>query len=159
MTFRQMMALAAVARHMNITKAAKELRASQPGLSKQLKGIQDDYNVKLLRRSGKRIELTEEGLELLNYIQPILEQLDKIERRFSKNYEKSTSGELLVAGTYELSSTVLPSLIAVFKKQHPKVEVSLRSNSIAVLEQMLRKGDVEIALSSIAPRLPELSVE
>jgi DNA-binding transcriptional LysR family regulator len=159
MTFRQMMAFAAVARHMNITKAAKELRASQPGLSKQIKGIQDDYNVNLFRRSGKRIELTEEGLELLSYIQPILEQLEKIEQRFSKTYKKPKSAELVVGGTYEVSSTLLPSLIARFKKQHPKVEVSLRSNSIAVLEQMLLKGDVELALSSISPRSPELSGE
>src|ERR1044071_6930488 len=123
MTFRQMMALAAVARHMNITNAAKELRASQPGLSKQLKGIQDDYDVTLFRRTGKRIELTEEGLELLNYIQPILEQLEKIEQRFSKESRKTKSAELLIGGTYEVSSTVLPSLIALFKKQHANVQV------------------------------------
>jgi DNA-binding transcriptional LysR family regulator len=144
---------------MNITKAAKELRTSQPGLSKQLKGLQDEYDVKLFTRSGKRIELTEDGLELLNYIHPIKAQLEKIEQRFSKDYNKNKSTELLLGGTHEVSSTILPALIALFKKRHPKVQVVLRSNSIAAIEQMMLRGEIEMALTAIPPRSPELFKE
>ena len=159
MTFRQLMAFAAVARHLNITRAAKELRTSQPGLSKQLKTLQDHYDVRLFTRTGKRIELTEDGRELLNYIDPILIQLEKIEARFSRDYKKTTPAELILGGTYEVSATILPSLIAVFKKEFPNVYVTLRSNTVTILERMLLNGEIEIALSSIAPRSPELSVE
>jgi DNA-binding transcriptional LysR family regulator len=159
MTFRQLMAFAAVARHMNITNAAREMRTSQPGLSKQLKGLQEDYDVRLFTRNGKRIELTEDGLELLNYISPILTQLEKIEQRFSKKSKKGKSAELLIGGTYEVSTTILPSLIALFKKRYPNVEVILRSNTIGILEQMMLKGDIELALTSVPPRSPALSAE
>jgi DNA-binding transcriptional LysR family regulator len=159
MTFRQLMAFAAVARHMNITKAAKEMRTSQPGLSKQLKTLQDDYGVRLFRRNGRRIELTEDGFELLNYIGPILTQLEKIDQRFLKPLKKRKSTELVLGGTYEVSSTILPSLIALFKKRYPSVQIVLRSNTIRILEQMMLKGDLELALTSIPPRSPALSVE
>jgi len=121
--------------------------------------LQDEYDVKLFTRSGKRIELTEDGLELLNYIHPIKTQLEKIEQRFSKDYNKNKSTELLLGGTHEVSSSILPALIALFKKRYPKVQVVLRSNSIGAIEQMMLKGEIELALTAVPPRSPELFEE
>jgi DNA-binding transcriptional LysR family regulator len=159
MTFRQLTAFAAVAKHMNITKAAQELRTSQPSLSKHLKGLEDDYKVKLFTRKGKGIQLTEDGSEFLRHIESILAQLQKIEERFLKSSKKKESTTLIVGGTYEVSASILPSLLALFKKRYPNIQVVLRSNTISILEQMMLKGDPEIAVASIAPRSPEFTAE
>jgi DNA-binding transcriptional LysR family regulator len=66
MTLRQFKAFATVASHLNITKAAQPLRMSQPSVSKLLKGLEEDYKVTLFTRTGKGIELTDEGVEFLS---------------------------------------------------------------------------------------------
>jgi DNA-binding transcriptional LysR family regulator len=159
MTLRQFTAFAAVASHLNITKAAQALRMSQPSLSKLLKGLKEDYKVALFTRTGKGIELTEEDVEFLKQIEPVLAQLQVIEGRCSNNSHSQQATPLRVGGTYALSSSILSSLLAIFKKRYPDVEVVLRSNAAVMLEQMILKGHLEIALTSVAPRSPELTAE
>ena len=154
MTFRQFEAFDAIARHMNITKAAQQLHTSQPSLSRHLKALERNYKVKLFTRNGKGIELTEEGAEFLTYIEPILTQLNKIDQRFLKQQERKS--RLSVGATYALSVTFLPSLIALFKRYHPNVDVVLRSNTSSSLEQLIFKGEIELALTSAAPRRAEI---
>jgi DNA-binding transcriptional LysR family regulator len=154
MTFLQFEAFDAVARHMNITKAAQQLHTSQPSLSRHLKALERNYKVRLFTRNGKGIELTKEGAEFLTYIEPILAQLNKIERRFLKQQERKAT--LIVGATYALSVTFLPSLIALFKRYQPNVDVVLRSNTSSSLEQLLLRGEIELALTSAAPRRAEI---
>jgi DNA-binding transcriptional LysR family regulator len=159
MTLRQFTAFAAVASHLNITKAAQALRMSQPSLSKLLKGLKEDYKVALFTRTGKGIELTEEGVEFLKQIEPVLAQLQVIEGRFSNNSHSQQATPLRVGGTYGLASSILSPLLALFKKRYPDVEILLRSNEAGILEQMILKGHLEIAVTSVAPRSPELITE
>jgi DNA-binding transcriptional LysR family regulator len=159
MTLRQFTAFATVASHLNITKAAQVLRMSQPSLSKLLKGLKEDYKVALFTRTGKGIELTEEGVEFLKQIEPVLAQLQVIEGRFSNNSHSQQATPLRVGGTYGLASSILSPLLALFKKRYPDVEILLRSNEVGILEPMILKGHLEIALASVAPRSPELMAE
>jgi DNA-binding transcriptional LysR family regulator len=154
MTFRQFEVFAAVARHMNITRAAQQLHTSQPSLSRHLKALESNYKVRLFTRNGKGMELTREGAEFLTYIEPILAQLNKIEQRFIKQQQRKST--LIVGATYALSVTFLPSLIALFKRYQPNVDVVLRSNTSSNLEQQLHKGEIELALTSAAPRRAEI---
>jgi DNA-binding transcriptional LysR family regulator len=82
-----------------------------------------------------------------------------MEARYLNGSRGEQASPLRVGGTYVLSSSILPSPVAVFKKCHPKVEVVLRSNAAGTLEQMILKGPLEIALSSLLPRSPELTAE
>jgi len=159
MSLRQFTAFATVASHLNITKAAQALRMSQPSLSKLLKGLEEDYKVTLFIRTGKGIELTDEGVEFLKHIEPILAQVETLEKRFSNSSESKQAPALRVGGTYGLSSSILSSLLTLFKKRYSDVEVVLRSNEAAILERMILKGQLDIALTSILPRSPELTVE
>ena len=149
-------AFASAARHRNITKAAQELRTSQPSLSKQLKKLEETYNVKLFQRSGMGVEPTSEGMEFLKSTEIILEQLQTLERRFSARLNRSTIRRLRVGAGYALAGTILPKLLAQFERQHADVEVHLRSNTHVVLEQMLVKGTLDIAVNSASPTAAEL---
>jgi DNA-binding transcriptional LysR family regulator len=158
MTFRQFTALATVAEHGNVTKAAQAMRISQPSLSKHLKALEEDYRIRPFARNGKGIQLTEDGAEFLMRIDPILAQLKNIQERYLNNSKQKQLGPLRVGRAHVLSSNVFPFL-AVFRKHYPNVEVVIRSNVTSSLEHMLLKGHLEVALTSILPHLPELTAE
>ena len=84
MTFRQFTAFAAVAKHMNITKAAQALGMSQPSLSKHLKTLEYDYKIKLFPRYAKGIRLTDEGHEFRANIEPIPGAVRKVKSALSE---------------------------------------------------------------------------
>jgi DNA-binding transcriptional LysR family regulator len=149
-------AFAAAARHRNITKAALELRTSQPSLSKQLKKLEETYDVKLLQRSGMGVEPTSDGMEFLTFTETILKQLQMLERRFSRRLNQGRMSRLRVGSGYALSASILPKLLAPFERRHPHVEVDLISNTPVVLEQMLVKGTLDIAVNSVSPSAAEL---
>ena len=82
MTFTQFTAFAAVAKHLNVTKAANNLHVSQPSLSKHLKALEDRFNLRLFIRHAKGIRLTDDGYQFFQDIEPILVQLEKINQRY-----------------------------------------------------------------------------
>src|SRR5262245_7980441 len=151
MTFTQFTAFAAVAKHLNVTKAANNLHVSQPSLSKHLKALEDRFNLRLFTRHAKGIKLTDAGYEFFQDIEPILAQLEKINRRYLNGSAQKRSGPLKVGGTYGPASRILPSLLTVFKKTHPQVEVTLRTNSGGIIHQQILHSDLEIGVCSRVP--------
>jgi len=159
MDLQQLKAFAAAARHRNITKAAAQLHITQPALSKQLKKLEETYDVKLLHRSGAGVDLTVDGLEFIKYVEPILEHVRILERRFSGRVTAHSTRPLRVGGTYSVSCSILPALLGKFKRIHPNIDVLLRSNNPKALEQMVLKGSLDIALTSQVPSATELISE
>jgi DNA-binding transcriptional LysR family regulator len=151
MTFTQFTAFAAVAKHLNITKAANMLHVSQPSLSKHLKALEENFRVRLFTRHAKGITLTDDGSEFFRDIEPILAQLEKINHRYLNGSTGKINSRLKVGGTYGPASRILPSLLTIFKKLHPQVDVILRSNSGGIIHQNILHGDLEIAVCSRAP--------
>jgi LysR family transcriptional regulator, transcriptional activator of the cysJI operon len=151
MTFTQFTAFAAVAKHLNVTKAANMLHVSQPSLSKHLKALEENFKFRLFTRHAKGIKLTDEGDEFFRDIEPILAQLDKINHRYLNGSAQKPTGPLKVGGTYGPASRILPSLLTVFKNNHPKVDVTLRANSGGIIHQQILHGDLEIGVCSRVP--------
>jgi DNA-binding transcriptional LysR family regulator len=159
MTFAQFTAFAAVAKHLNVTKAANILHVSQPSLSKHLKALEENFKLCLFTRHAKGIKLTDEGQEFFKDIEPILVLLDKINHRYLNGSAKKPSGPLRVGGTYGPASRILPSLLGVFRNNHPEVNVTLRSNSNSVIHNLILNGTLELGVCSRTPRFPELFSE
>jgi DNA-binding transcriptional LysR family regulator len=145
-TFTQFTAFAAVAKHLNVTKAAHTLHISQPSLSKHLKALEENFKLRLFTRHAKGIKLTDEGNEFFRDIEPILAQIEKINHRYLNGSAKKPSGPLRVGGTYGPASRILPSLLGVFRKTHPEVDVTLWSNSGSIIRQQILHGELEIAV-------------
>ena len=159
MTLNQFTFLAAVAKHGSLTRASQELRISQPSVSQQLRLLERDSGVKLYRRNGRGIELTEAGRLFLGRIEPILEQVAQIKSIFPLPEEGAETGRLKIGGTFGPSTLLLPSLAARFKKTHSEIEIDLRTGSVQRLEQLLFNGHVEIAVSTQRPHHAELTGE
>src|SRR4029077_13503844 len=108
MTIKQFMIFATVSRHLNITRASQELHISQPSVSQHLKLLEEDYNVKLFKKSKRGIVLTGSGNLFLTKLMPILTQLDELKRAFSNESTVSQVDSLVIGGTYGPSSLLLP---------------------------------------------------
>jgi DNA-binding transcriptional LysR family regulator len=151
MTFTQFTAFAAVAKHLNVTKAANVLHVSQPSLSKHLKALEENFKIRLFTRHPKGITLTDDSSEFFRDIEPILAQLDRINHRYLNGSTGKINSRLKVGGTYGPASRILPSLLTVFKNNHPEVDVTLRANSGGIIHQQILHGDLEIGVCSRAP--------
>lgn len=159
MTLRQLRIFATVARHLNITRAAKELHISQPGVSRQLKLLEEEWGIKLYQGDGRGIKLTREGRNILRYSQPILSQLDKLEGKFNANRGERKTNSLVVGGSHGPSASTLPLLLATFRKSHAKAKITFRTTSSNEIERLVLHSEVDIGLVTRLRRSPSIAME
>ena len=112
MTLNQFSSFAAVAKHLNLTKASTELRVSQPSLSLQLKQLEDHHGTKLYRRLSKGIEITEAGQLLLRKIMPNLDKVAQLERGFKPRQAIVAQAILRTGGTFNTCSVLLARVVS-----------------------------------------------
>ena len=148
MTLNQFSSFAAVAKHLNITKASAELRVSQPSLSLQLKQLEDHHGTKLYRRLSKGIEITEAGQLLLRKIVPILEQVSKLENGFKPPQAIVTQAMLRTGGTFNTCAVLLPELLARLQQRYPRAELECRTRSSEQLERLVANSSMDIAVTA-----------
>jgi LysR family transcriptional regulator, transcriptional activator of the cysJI operon len=158
-TLNQFWFFAAVAKHLNVTKASEELHVSQPSISQQLRQLENHYGRKLYRRLSKGVEITEAGRLFLRNITPILEQVAKLEGGFKPQAPKSDREILRVGGTYSASAELLPSLLAGFRHRHPAADLEMRTRTSDQLERMLLNSGLDLAVTVREVRSAELACE
>jgi len=88
MTLHQLKVLVAVAKHLGITKAAKELRIKQPSVTQQIKRLEKEYGLKLYETDGRGIELTPAGRLSLKYAKKILSHVDNLEKELRSSRKR-----------------------------------------------------------------------
>jgi len=159
MTLHQLRIFAAVARHLNVTRAAKKLNISQPSVSQQVKLLEAEYGVQLLRKAGRGIELTERGQHFLTEAGPILLQVEKLRARFGSKLNRGKAETLTLGGSYGPSASLLPLLSAAFRESHPEVEIILRTDYSRVVERLLLDSEVEIGVVVNPSSSPQVVVE
>lgn len=128
----------------SISKAAKILEMSQPGVSIQIQALEKELNSKLLKRSNKGVELTEAGKIVYDYALSILSIQENIERQLASHKKQKT--ELVVSSCTTIGCYALPCSLYLFKEKFPQVNVLLNiTNSTEVIEQVIH-GSVRIGL-------------
>ncbi|HEY2988941.1 MAG TPA: LysR family transcriptional regulator [Candidatus Binatia bacterium] len=158
MILKQFLIFAAIAKHRNVARASEELQISQPGVAQELKLLEQNFGVKLVTKSGRGIDLTDAGWRFLNQITPILSQVEDLNRDLGPSAAPKAES-LAIGGTYSTSTSVLPSVLALFKKSHPRAEVALRTGQRRFVERLLLATEIEIALVAGAPRSDRLVAE
>jgi DNA-binding transcriptional LysR family regulator len=159
MSLDQFATFATVAKHLNVTRAANQLHISQPAISRKLKLLQETYQSKFYRRGGRGIQLTKAGEIFLRECRSILSQMENLKKKLSNEREQSIASVLVVGSSYGPSETILPSLVALFRRSHPGTQVDVRTKDGRGIEQMVLKSEVEIGLVSLIGRSPVLTVE
>jgi DNA-binding transcriptional LysR family regulator len=143
---------AIVAKHRNVSRASEELHISQPAVTTQLKLLGENYHVKLYKRGGAGIELTDAGRIFLKYAKTTLKQHEKLKQKLSAAASGTTVESLTVGGSHSPSMSLLLSLLTIFKRRHPRVQVNLRTNNRTTIERQVENSEVEIAVVNKSPR-------
>lgn len=147
MTLHQLRIFAATAKHLSVTKASDELKITQSSVSQQLKLLEGECAIKLLKKVGRGIGLTERGYLFLSDVEPILHQLKRIKEKFKNNsLTDQKVGFLTVGASRSQSGSLFPILLAAFKKTHPQVQVTFRTDNSRMIEQAILNSEIEIGL-------------
>ena len=136
----------AIARHRNVTKAAKELHISQPSVSLQIKVLEKEYGLKLYEKNSKEIQLTQNGQRFIDSAQQILMQVDNLGRESKGIFRPSKTGSLTVGGGFYASVTFLPLVLKAFKKKHPDVRLCLETEATQDIEELVLQSKIDVAV-------------
>lgn len=140
--------IAIVDNGMNITTASQALFTSQPGVSKQVKLLEDELSLHLFVRRGKSLAgLTEAGLEVVRRARNILNEVDNI-RALSREMSGQQQGELVVATTHTQARYVLPDLLEGFQRAYPGISVSLHQGTSDRIAQQVQDQNADFAIAS-----------
>lgn len=140
--------------NLNITHAAARVHATQPGLSKQLKQLEDELGFQLFSRRARSIEsITPAGDKVLQHARVILAEAANI-RALAANLRGEAQGELQIATTHTQARYVLPRLIAALKQRFPQVAVNVMPGSDAEALARHARGDADVTMVSSAQAPP-----
>jgi DNA-binding transcriptional LysR family regulator len=145
---RQLEYFVAVARHRHFGRAAEAAYVTQPALSQQVRRLEAELGVALLRRTSRGVELTPAGADLLARAEAILAEVAGA-RSVMDEHAGLVRGAVRVAAT-AADAVRLPEVVAAFHREHPGVRIALRQASAAEALELVRRGAVDLAVLSLA---------
>lgn len=140
-----------VRRNLNISEAAAALYTSQPGVSKQVKLLEEELGIEIFVRHGKRIAaLTEAGETIYTIAQRILHESDNL-KLVGQEFQNQNAGTLILATTHTQARYMLPPVVQQFIKRYPQVKLGLHQGTpTQIAAQVLnREADIAIATESL----------
>jgi len=133
---------------LNITAAAQALYTSQPGVSKQIKMLEDELSLQLFRRKGKSLTgMTEAGKDIVARARRILSEVENI-KSLSNELSGQQTGELAVATTHTQARYVLPELLDGFHKRYPGISVRLHQGTSDQISRQVHDHEADFAIAS-----------
>lgn len=146
MELRQLRYLEAVARHRHFTRAAEELHLAQSALSTQVRRLEAELGVSLLRRTTRSVELTEAGELAVRHARAALAEADALRSGIDelRGLERGTVaiGALIAAGEIDV-----PALLQRFSRQHPGIEIEFREGTAEEMFAHLARGELDAAFT------------
>ncbi|MBZ0131000.1 MAG: HTH-type transcriptional regulator CysB [Rhodocyclaceae bacterium] len=135
---------------LNVSEAAAVLHTSQPGVSKQIRLLEEELGVDVFVRQGRRLTtVTDPGREVLKIAERLLRDIDNL-RSVGQEFGAEESGTLTLATTHTQARYVLPPIIGEFLKRHPNVRVNLRQGSPAEVCERVLAGTADLAIATEA---------
>jgi DNA-binding transcriptional LysR family regulator len=151
-------AFAALARRRSFSAAARELRISQPAVSKHVADVERETGVKLVERRPRGGELTPAGEFLANHVLRAQALLAQAVRGVGEFRQRAT-GSLMIAASGVPATYLLPEVVAAFQRTHPDVRVTIMSGASAQTMDALRSHRAEFAVVGGFAAAPEIEAE
>jgi DNA-binding transcriptional LysR family regulator len=145
MTLHQLRVFTKVAEVQSFTKAAKELRLTQPSVSSLVQGLVSELKYKLFERRGMKIALTPEGAVFLRRVGEALATIHGAQDEIDEIHGLK-KGKIRVGGSALAAASFLPVAVQKFKQEHPGIDVCLKIERSRVLEKKLVEGDLDLAV-------------
>ena len=144
---------------LNITAAAERLFTSQPGISKQLRQLEQEVGVQIFSRKGKSlVGITPAGSTIVDYARKILLDVENI-RSVGKDLMSEQEGTLSIATTNTQARYVLPDVISRFHERYPNVNLELHQGTSEQIADLVAEGRVDFAIATDSQALfPDLNL-
>jgi len=140
--------LAIVDNGLNITAAAERLYTSQPGVSKQLKLLEEELGLQLFTRKGKSLSgVTAAGEHVIERARLIMQEVENI-RRLAADYYPEERGTLTIATTHTQARYVLPEVIREFRQRYPEVNLNLHQGTSEQIADMVAANEIDFAIAT-----------
>ena len=149
MNLQQLRYVQEIVRHgLKISDAAQALYTSQPGVSKQIKLLEEELGMEIFVRNGKRISaITEPGKIILEIAQRMLQDANNL-KQVGQEFRAHDSGTLTIATTHTQARYALPPVVKQFIKRYPKVKLNLHQGSPTQIAQQVLSGEADIAIAT-----------
>ena len=148
MELRQLVSFYHVARLRSVSKAARTLELGQPTVTTHLRKLEDEFEIILFDRIKRPIQLTSEGLLLLELVTPVVQAVDILKTQM--NYSESR-GSFIVGAYPDLVMHHLPPGIQAFSKNYPDVRIQLLARPYTPLLRLVKSGEIDLAFSAPPP--------
>jgi DNA-binding transcriptional LysR family regulator len=154
-TLRQLEVFLAVARDQSVSRAAERLAMSQSAVSSALADLEQQFDILLFDRVGKRLQLGGLGSALRPRAEALLEQARALEQALSN---RSEVGSLRVGATLTIGNYVTVPLMARFMREHPGAKVTLEVANTAAIARKVSNFEIDIGLVEGELLQPDLEV-
>ncbi len=133
---------------MNISVAANTLHTAQPGISHQIRLLEEELNVQIFERNGKRlIGLTQPGRSVLATAERILREVEEI-RQIGYEFSREATGTLAIATTHTQARYALPGIICRFNETYPDIRLHVQQGNPDQIAQWVAGGVADIAIAT-----------
>ena len=138
-----------VAHHdLNVSATAQSLYTSQPGISKQIRLLEDELGVEVFARSGKHLtRVTPAGERIITTAGEILRKVESI-KQIAQEFSNEKKGTLSIATTHTQARYALPPVISSFIKQYPEVALHMHQGTPTQIAEMAADGTVDFAIAT-----------
>jgi len=148
MELRELISFYHVARVRSVSKAARTLEMGQPTVTTHLRKLEDEFGITLFDRIKRPIQLTSEGVTLLELVTPVVTSVDALKTQMDYSERR---GSFVVGAYPDLVTHHLPSGIQRFRNDYPDVRIRLLARSYNPLIQLVRSGEIDLAFCSSPP--------
>jgi LysR family cys regulon transcriptional activator len=151
MNFQQLRSVRETARRgFNLTEVANVLHTSQPGVSRQIRELEEELGIELFVRAGKRLTgLTPPGAQVLPIIERMLLDAENL-KRAGDDYAQQSRGKISIATTHSQARYALPPAVSEFRRHFPDVTLNLHQGSPKQVAEMLLSGEADIGIATEA---------
>ena len=146
---KQLRAFCYAARHQSISRAAEQVFATQPTVSRQIRALEAELAVTLFERSGPRITLSPTGARLHQLASPLVEGLDRLPDTFMEQYRGVPSGALNIAAGQTTACMVLPDYLREFRDRHPNIRINVSIADGRQRLRWLRAYEVDVVVAAV----------
>lgn len=133
---------------MNVSATAERLFTSQPGISKQIRLLEEELGIDVFARSGKQFTgLTPAGQQIVQLSGQILSKVKDI-RQIADDFRHREVGMLSIATTHTQARYALPSVIQAFMKRYPDIQLTINQGTPSQIAEQVSKGLVDLAIAT-----------
>jgi LysR family cys regulon transcriptional activator len=149
MKLQQLRYIVEVANHdLNVSATAQALFTSQPGVSKQIRLLEDELGVEIFVRSGKHLtQVTQVGQQIIDMATQVLRQTSVI-KQIADECSNEASGELTIATTHTQARYALPSVIQEFRRKYPEVALHMKQGTPGQIAELAASGAADFAIAT-----------